>query len=92
MLRLNLSKDAARFIAAIDRKHAGQIFLRIIGLMENPRAQDVRDLKGTDTACWRADVGEFRVIFTVEGDELRVILIGKRNDDEIYKTMSRRKL
>ena len=31
----------------------------------------------------RGNVGEYRIIDNVDGDVLKVFLIGKRNDDEI---------
>ena len=34
------------------------------------------------------DTGEFRVIYDIEGEEtVRIILAGKRNDDEVYKRL-----
>ena len=38
----------------------------------------------------RADIGEYRIIYRVAGDTLEVLLIGKRNDDEVYHRFSRR--
>ncbi len=32
---------------------------------------------------------EFRIIFALEGDVVQVRLIGKRNDNEIYKALER---
>ena len=38
----------------------------------------------------RADVGEYRIIYTVENDTLNVFVIGKRNDAEVYKKLKRK--
>jgi len=35
----------------------------------------------------RADVGEFRIVYLVETDTIKIVLIGKRNDSEIYKML-----
>ena len=35
----------------------------------------------------RADIGEYRIVYRVEGDCLKVALIGKRNDDEVYRQL-----
>jgi len=35
------------------------------------------------------DCGEYRIIYYVDGEVLRVPLIGKRNDDEVYKRLQR---
>jgi mRNA interferase RelE/StbE len=37
----------------------------------------------------RLRAGEFRIIFAVDGETVQVRLIGKRNDDEIYKALGR---
>jgi mRNA interferase RelE/StbE len=39
----------------------------------------------------RVDIGECRIIDNVDRDVLKVFLIGKRNDDEIYRTLRRRR-
>jgi mRNA interferase RelE/StbE len=39
---------------------------------------------------WRVDIGEYRIIYEVEGNTLCIILIGKRNDDEVYKKLRRK--
>ena len=39
---------------------------------------------------YRIDVGEYRVIYDLDGDVVRIILIGKRNDDEVYRRLRRK--
>ena len=50
-------------------------------LMAGPRSADAERLKGHE--CSRVTVGEHRVIFDVRDGLLRVVAIGKRNDDEV---------
>jgi mRNA interferase RelE/StbE len=37
----------------------------------------------------RVKAGEFRIIYALEGDAVQIRLIGKRNDDDIYKALER---
>jgi mRNA interferase RelE/StbE len=37
----------------------------------------------------RVDVGEYRVIYVNSGDTVDVLAVGKRNDDEVYKSWER---
>lgn len=37
----------------------------------------------------RLKIGEFRAIYRVNGDVIEVRLIGKRNDDDIYRALER---
>ena len=50
-------------------------------LMADPRPADAERLRGYDYS--RVTVGEYRIIFDVRGGVLRVVAIGKRNDDEV---------
>jgi mRNA interferase RelE/StbE len=86
----NLSKDAIDFVRTIQPKHAKQILLKVIALCSDSRPTDAQPLKNSPEGYWRADVGEYRIIYRVQGDVLEVPLIGKRNDDEVYKCLSRR--
>jgi len=55
--------------------------------MENPKPGDARPLRGHP--FWRADVGEYRIVYRIEQDTLKVALVDKRNDDEVYKKLRR---
>jgi mRNA interferase RelE/StbE len=41
---------------------------------------------------YRVDSGEYRIVyyFDSDADLVEVILVGKRNDDEVYKQLQRR--
>ncbi|MBS1958376.1 MAG: hypothetical protein JST80_02795 [Bdellovibrionales bacterium] len=54
----------------------------------NPEPHDSQVSKG-HAPLRRVDVGEYRIIYIVEGDVLKIALVGKRNDDEIYKQLKR---
>lgn len=38
----------------------------------------------------RVDIGEYRIVYEVERDTVRVLVIGKRNDDEGYRILGRK--
>lgn len=88
MLKINLSKDAARFLQKLPPKHGKQIAERLQMLMADPEALPSAELKGY-APYRRAASGEYRIIFFVEGDTLFVPMIGKRNDDEVYQLLKR---
>jgi mRNA interferase RelE/StbE len=37
----------------------------------------------------RVDIGEYRVVYSVVDDVVEVLVVGKRNDDEVYKLWER---
>jgi mRNA interferase RelE/StbE len=84
MLKLKLSSDADAFLATTLPKHQRQIVAKVQSLRNDPVPPDSIVVKGTGRFR-RASVGEYRVVYRVEDDVLFVALIGKRNDDEVYR-------
>lgn len=89
MLKINLSKQTAKFLEKVHPKHAKQIIRKIVELQENPFPHDSFQLKGQHSHLHRTDIGEYRIIYSTEEDILYVIVIGKRNDGEVYKMLNR---
>lgn len=89
MLKIEISKRAEKFIRKLPAKQARQIALKLNELRSNPEPHDSQKLKGYDKYR-RADIGEYRIVYFVrESVVLIVALIGKRNDDEVYKQLKR---
>jgi mRNA interferase RelE/StbE len=85
MLNIQLSARSRDFLTKIPKKHAGQIAQKIqeIALDENTRP--AHPLKGFPL-YYRVKSGEYRFIYKIEnGTILLILIIGKRNDDEIYR-------
>ncbi len=87
MLILVLGSRARRFVEKLPPKHFGQIDAQLSMLSNTPFPPDSKRLVGFD--WYRVHVGEYRIIYNVRGNILDVPLIGKRNDDEVYKKLKR---
>jgi len=85
MLKLLVSKKAQKFLDDLPPKQFRQIMKKVFALLENPRPHDSKELRGYPFL--RNDVGEYRIIYDVQGDTLRLILVGKRNDAEVYRQL-----
>ncbi len=85
MLKLNITKQAIKFFRSVPAKQYRQVFNKILALMDGPEPPDSSPLIGSPYR--RADIGEYRIIYRVEEDCLKVALVGKRNDDEIYRQL-----
>jgi len=83
MLKLLVSKKAQKFLDDLPPKQFRQILKKVFALLENPRPHDSEELRGYPFL--RNDVGEYRIIYDVQGDTLRLIVVGKRNDAEVYR-------
>ena len=87
MLKINLSRQATKRLKKLPDKHAKQVVTKISEMRTNPYPQDSLKLKGYP--YHRADVGEYRIIYSVKEQTLEILLIDKRNDDEVYKQLKR---
>lgn len=88
-LRLKVSKQAGRFVEDLQAKQYKQIVSAVLALLKNPEPHDSKLLKGSADRNRRVDCGEYRIVYRVEGDTVLVLVIGKRNDDEVYKILDR---
>jgi mRNA interferase RelE/StbE len=88
MPRLDLSKQAFKFLSELPAKQGRQIAEKLKVLCHDPQGLPSELLKGY-APLRRVKAGEFRIVYALEDDILKVRLIGKRNDDEIYKALQR---
>ena len=79
-----------KLIKTLPSKHNKQIKNYILSLRDNPLPQDSKKLIGYEQYT-RVDVGEYRIIYRYETkrDVMTVVLVGKRNDDEVYRMTKR---
>ncbi len=88
-LALKLSRQVGRFIKTLPPKQYKQVVSTILALLTTPEPHDSKLLKGSKDRNRRVDIGEYRVVYRVEGEHLLAIVAGKRNDDEVYKLLNR---
>jgi mRNA interferase RelE/StbE len=89
MMKLEISKQAEKFWNDLPPKQFRQVGRTVVGLLKEPRPHDSADLKGAKNGERRVDIGEYRVIYTVLADVVSVLVIGLRNDDDVYKIWER---
>lgn len=87
MRKLDLDWRAERFIDKRPPKHRGQIYRKLDASCENPHPPDSKALAGY--SLLRADIGEYRITYRIEEPFLKVYIVGKRNDGEVYKRLER---
>jgi mRNA interferase RelE/StbE len=87
MLNIDFSSAAIKLLKKLSGKPAKQIKKKIEELRTKPYPQDSAKLVGYP--YHRADSGEYRIIYRINGDTLEIKIVGKRNDDEVYKKLKR---
>ena len=88
MRTLRPSRAAAKFVAELPPKPFRQVWLKVLGLLAEPYPHDAAELTGY--TFHRVDVGEYRTVCRATEAEIELLLVGKRNDDKIYKQLKRK--
>ncbi|MEV4779770.1 type II toxin-antitoxin system RelE family toxin [Burkholderia sp. LMU1-1-1.1] len=91
MRKLALTHDAEKFWSGLEPKLHKQIGRAVLGLLRNPEPHDSSLLKGGKNRERRVDAGEYRIVYAVTDDTVEVLVIGKRNDAQVYKQWERMK-
>lgn len=90
MAKLDGWESVLDFLKGLQPKIAAQIAKKVISRNINPLPVDSKELSGYPS-YYRVDSGEYRIVyrFNPKEDLVEVILVGKHNDDEVYKRLSR---
>ncbi|AFZ09142.1 MULTISPECIES: type II toxin-antitoxin system RelE family toxin [Oscillatoriales] len=90
MAKLDGLQTVLDFLKGLQPKIAAQIAKKVLALNVDPLPNDSKQLIGYP-GYYRVDSGEYRIIysFNPEEDLVEIILVGKRNDDEVYKKLER---
>ncbi|MBP9692769.1 MAG: type II toxin-antitoxin system RelE/ParE family toxin [Alphaproteobacteria bacterium] len=89
MHKLNPTKDALEFWDSLDAKQYRQTGRKILSLLLDPYPKDSKALIGYPE-YFRVDCGEYRIIYKVEEDTIKLTLIGARNDGDVYRKFKRK--
>jgi mRNA interferase RelE/StbE len=87
--KLDMTRSALRFISGLDAKQYKQVVQRIFALADDSRPHDSIKMEGSP--YFRVTQGEYRIVYDFDEETVRILVIGKRNDDEVYKRASRLK-
>lgn len=90
MPEFDFSRDAAKALRLLPSKHARQVLAKILSLQEQPEPHDSRALKGKANLWRRVDSGEYRIVYRLEAECLKIDAIGHRNDDRVYRDFERK--
>jgi mRNA interferase RelE/StbE len=89
--RFSFHREALNSVRELaqDAKRFRQVMVKILALIENPEQPDARPLQGYED-YFRVDIGEYRIVYRYDDDDLWIEVVGKRNDDEVYRDLKRR--
>ncbi len=90
MHKLDITKSVGKFIRKLPPKQYRQVVSTILDLRENPSPHDSEQLTGYPEYK-RVDIGEYRIIYRFDKETVYIAVVGKRNDDEVYKRFKQKK-
>jgi mRNA interferase RelE/StbE len=90
MVKLDGLEAVLDFLKGLQPKIAAQLAKKVLSLNIDPLPSDSKELKGYSN-LFRVDSGEYRIVYrySSQDDLVTVLLVGKRNDDEVYKQLKR---
>jgi len=86
---LDYTMDFLKELTGLPPKHFKQVVSKALALTSEPFPSDAKQLQGYDD-LFRIDSGEYRIVYTVTETEVKIIIVGKRNDDEVYARLRRK--
>ena len=84
--RIEFAPKAQRDFRALDGSVRGRIARRIDSLAENPFPSVIKKLAGEDE-LYRLRVGDYRMLYQVQGKVLVVLIVGVGHRREVYRRM-----
>ena len=88
-MNLDISRSVQAFLKTLPPKQYKQVAARIVDLTANQSPHDARYLSG-HPGYMRIDQGEYRIIFVVDAEIVRVPVVGPRNDDKVFHEFERK--
>jgi mRNA interferase RelE/StbE len=86
---LALNSDLVNGLPNLPPKQYRQVVGAILELLNDSRPHYSKQLSGSPYL--RLAVGEYRVIYRDDEETVHVVLVGKRNDSEVYRALQRKK-
>lgn len=90
MLKIDITKSAGKLIKKLPPKQYRQVVGTILSLRENPTLHESEQLTGYPEYL-RVDIGEYRIVYRFDKETVYIAVVGKRNDDEVYKRFRQQK-
>jgi mRNA interferase RelE/StbE len=86
--KLALNSGILKDLPQLPPKQYRQVVGAMLDLLNDSRPHYAKPLSGTPYL--RLAIGEYRVIYREDEETVHVVLVGKRNDSEVYRALQRK--
>ncbi|MCI5132920.1 MAG: type II toxin-antitoxin system RelE/ParE family toxin [Candidatus Electrothrix sp. EH2] len=80
---IEILRSAQKQLRKIDRQDQSRIITAIQALAENPHPVGSKKLSGRP--AWRIRIGTYRVIYEINDNQLRILIVAIAHRKEVYK-------
>lgn len=84
--RIELTRDALRTLAKLDKPVRRRIQVAIDKLADDPRPAGMTALRGAPGA-YRVRVGDYRIVYALHDDRLLIVVIDIGHRREVYRDL-----
>jgi len=78
MFQIDWKEHAIENLNKLETPVSQRIFKKVEELADNPFSKDIKRLKGSE--YFRLRVGDYRVIFSIEGNLITILMVGHRKN------------
>ena len=82
--RIEFTSSAEKEIQQLERTLQRRIIRKVEALSDDPRPIGCRKLVGSDR-CYRIRIGDYRIVYEIEEDEILIVVIRVRHRREVYR-------
>jgi len=82
---VRMMPNAIKQLERLPNRIRQNVAARIDALAVDPRPQMAKPLKGTD--LWRLRVGDYRILYQIQGQYLLVLIVDIGNRKDVYRGM-----
>ena len=88
---LEITDSARKFLSKLPPKKSKQVTSKVFALLKEPYPTDCKHLS-LHPGYRRVDIGEYRICYKIQDSVVKIAVVGKRNDDSVYKKLKRKSL
>ena len=81
IFQIEWTKRGLEDLERLDKEIAQRIFKKVDNLRESFKSVDIKRVQGTNS--FRLRIGDYRIIFEIQGDKIYILKVGHRKN--IYK-------
>jgi len=78
-MKIKYSKQSSKFLKKTEKESLKRILEHITKLTENPFPSDMKRVEGYKEKLYRIRVGQYRILYEVEGKNIGIVKIDRRS-------------